>query len=291
MTTNTIKVRNVKFNFDKIEDKHYVHKNIFATHFLNSLHVVFPEGEKFFIRSVRYFTDEIKDPELKRQVREFVGQEGIHHREHERFWDSLEKMGLKPMSFANFLNKTAFDGLERKLLFKIFPDRFAKKLSLSVTTALEHYTALFGGTALQREELKDYMPEEMHLMMQWHAAEELEHKSVCFNVLKEVDDSYALRIGGMLIASTALYFYAFAGMAYFVYVDENKDIKTMPSDLLKFFAGFNMMPRNQESWKILFDYFRRDFHPDDHDNYHLAKEFFEKYDEKLGQRVGVKQKS
>lgn len=290
MTTNTIKVRNVKFNFDKIEDKHYVRKNIFATHFLNSLHVVFPEGEKFFIRSARYFLNEIKDTELKKQVREFVGQEGIHHREHERFWESLEKMGLVPRRFANFLNKTAFDGLE-KGLFKILPDRFAKKFSLSITTALEHYTALFGGTALQREELKEFMPEEMYLMMQWHAAEELEHKAVCFDILEEIDNSYPLRISGMLVASGMLYFYAFAGMAYFVYMDENKDYKSMMGDLLKFISGFNMMPRNQESWKILFDYFRKDFHPDDHDNYHLAKEFFERYDEMLGQRVGVKQKS
>lgn len=290
MTTNTIKVRNVKFNFDKIEDKHYVRKNIFATHFLNSLHVVFPEGEKFFIRSARYFLNEIKDPELKKQVREFVGQEGIHHREHERFWESLEKMGLEPRRFANFLNKTAFDGLE-KGLFKILPDRFAKKFSLSITTALEHYTALFGGTALQREELKEFLPEEMYLMMQWHAAEELEHKAVCFDILEEVDNSYPLRISGMLVASGMLYFYAFAGMAYFVYMDENKDYKSMMGDLLKFISGFNMMPRNQESWKILFDYFRRDFHPDDHDNYHLAKEFFERYDEMLGERGGVKQKS
>lgn len=287
MTANTITVRNVKFNFDTIEDKHYVRKNMFATHFLNSLHVVFPEGEKFFIRSARYFLDEIKDPELKKQVREFVGQEGIHHREHERFWESLEKMGLEPRRFSNFLNKTAFDGLE-KGLFRILPNRFAKKFSLSLTTALEHYTALFGGTALQREELKEFLPEEMYLMMQWHAAEELEHKAVCFNILREVDGSYSLRISGMVLASIMLYFYAFAGMAYFVYMDDNKDIKKIPQDFLLFIAGFNMMPRNRESWNILFDYFRRDFHPDDHDNYYLAEEFFKKYDEILGERAGKK---
>lgn len=289
MSTSTIKIRNVKFNFDSITDKHYAHKNMFATHFLNSLHVVFPEGEKFFIRSARYFVSELKDEQLKREVREFVGQEGIHHREHERFWESLEKMGLQPKRFSNFLNKTAFDGIE-KSLFKLLPDRFAKKLSLSITTALEHYTALFGSTALQREELKDFLPEEMHLLMQWHAAEELEHKSVCFNVLREVDDSYPLRISGMLLASTALYFYAFAGMAYFVYMDENKEITKMPADFAKFLLGFNMMPRNKESWKILFDYFRKDFHPDDHDNYHLAEDFFKDYDKILGERITQKVK-
>ncbi len=272
-----IKVRNVKFDFSDVKDKHYVSGNIFSTHFLNSLHVVFPEGEKLFIRSVRYFMKDVKNPELKKEMKEFIGQEGIHFREHERFWEKMEDMDLKPMGFVNFFRKTAFDGLE-KGVFKILPKRTAQKLSLSLTVALEHYTALFGNQALGNADYhKNHLPEEMHLMMQWHSAEELEHKSVAFDVLKEVDDSYLLRMEGMVLASALLYVYSFAGMFYFIKQDKNKDLKNLPQKFLDFGRNFMMKPSDAQGWRLLLDYLKPNFHPDDHDNYHLADNFFKEH--------------
>ena len=274
-----MKVRNVKFDFSDIQNEHYFNNNMFASHFLNSLHVVFPEGEKLFIRSVRYFANEIKDPELKKKINEFVGQEGIHHREHERFWENLEEMGLKPMGFVNFFRKTGFDTLEAGL-FRLLPKRTAQKLSLSLTVAAEHYTALFGNQALGNAEFHEQLlPDEMHKLMMWHAAEELEHKAVAFDVLQEVDDSYALRMTGMALASTLLYLYAFAGMFYFISQDKNKTWKGVVKKYLEFGQNYIMKPKGREGWKLLLDYFKPGFHPDDHDNYHMAEEFFEEYKE------------
>ncbi len=276
-TKNRMKVRNVKFDFNDINNTHYISDNIFATHFLNSLHVVFPEGEKMFIRSVKNFYKEIKDPDLKKAVKDFMGQEGIHHREHERFWDKLEEMNLKPMGFVKFFRKTGFDILEKQV-FNILPKRTAQKLLLSVTVALEHYTALFGNQALGNEEFhQNTLPKEMFLMMQWHAAEELEHKAVAFNVLQQIDDSYPLRISGMMLASALLYFYAFAGMAYFIKQDKDKDLSNLPKKLKDFVVNFTMKPKDAAGWKLLMDYYKPGFHPDDHDNYHLAEKFFEEY--------------
>lgn len=39
-----LKVRNVHFNFDKVP-KHWILNSAVATHFINSMHIVFPEGE------------------------------------------------------------------------------------------------------------------------------------------------------------------------------------------------------------------------------------------------------
>ena len=79
-----LKVRNVSFNFDKVP-KHWILNSAVATHFINSMHIVFPEGEKFFIRSVRRFAKDVKDKELKQEINSFCGQEGIHAREHQRY--------------------------------------------------------------------------------------------------------------------------------------------------------------------------------------------------------------
>ena len=84
---------------------------------------------------------------MKEEIKTFVSQEGIHNREHERFWEQLESMDLKPMGFVKFFRKMGFDLIE-SALFKIFPKRAAQKFSLSVTVAAEHYTALFANQAL-----------------------------------------------------------------------------------------------------------------------------------------------
>src|SRR5262245_42019064 len=52
--------------------------------FLNAVSFLFPPGERFFIQSVRNYQDEITDPVLKEQVRDFIYQEAMHSREHSR---------------------------------------------------------------------------------------------------------------------------------------------------------------------------------------------------------------
>ena len=271
-----MQIRNVKFDFKDIKDPHYIASNIFATHFSNALHVIFPEGEKFFIRSVKNFMKEIDDPKLKKEMIDFMGQEGVHHREHERFWEQLEGMGLRPKGFAKWFKRGA-NGVEW-LFNKTLSKRMANKMLLSMTSGMEHYTALFGNQNLGNSEfMKQFYPKEMFMMILWHSAEELEHKSVTFDVLQQVDDSYWLRISGMTIASTLFYMYALSGMIYFILQDKERDLSNMTTQFRDFVTNFSMRPEGMAGWKLLLDYFKPGFHPDDHDNYHLAEEFFEKY--------------
>jgi hypothetical protein len=273
---NKMKVRNVKFDFHEIEETHYINNNIFATHFTNALHVLFPEGEKFFIKSIKPFYDEIESPELKEQARDFMAQEAIHHREHERFWDQLEEMGLKPRKFAQVFKKSA-DAIERFVYF-ILPKRSAEKMALSMTTGMEHYTALFGNQGLGNSDfLEPLYPKEMFMLLQWHAAEELEHKSVAFDVYKAVGGTYAMRIWGMIFASILFYTFAFSGMVYFIFQDKSKNLRNLPQKFWDFVVNFSAKPQGSAGWRLLLDYFRPSFHPDNHDNYHLAEEFFAKY--------------
>jgi predicted metal-dependent hydrolase len=120
---------------------------------------------------------------------------------------------LKPDWFANFLKNTAFSGkysyenVSKNLLNKLQPN-LGDKFALSVTTALEHYTAIMAN-ALFYEPMatnKNIAPQMLELL-HWHASEEIEHKAVCFDVLKEVDDSYILRVSGMGMATILLWGY------------------------------------------------------------------------------------
>ncbi|MDB5227065.1 MAG: metal-dependent hydrolase [Bacteroidota bacterium] len=232
-TAEKIKVRNVEFNFDKVP-KHWILGSSIATHFVNSMHIVFPEGEKFFVRSVRKFSKDLKNEELKKQVVSFCGQEGIHAREHQRFWEVMEEQDLKPEGFAKFLKTTAFSGkysLENVLVntFNKIQPRLGDKMALSLTTALEHYTAILAHAFFNEPFAtnKHFAPQMLELL-HWHACEEIEHKAVAFDVLKEVDDSYIIRVSGMGLATIMLWGYIASGQIYFLSQDKDKSIIKIP---------------------------------------------------------------
>src|SRR5689334_22504606 len=73
--------------------------DLIQSHLAASLSSVFPDGEDFFVRSVRHFRDDITDPELKRQVAGFIGQEAMHGREHRAFNDRLDELGYPVKRF------------------------------------------------------------------------------------------------------------------------------------------------------------------------------------------------
>lgn len=274
-----IKVRNVHFEF-KDFPKHWVLGNPFATHFVNSMHVVFPEGEKFFIRSVKKFEKQVKDEQLRNDIKAFCGQEGIHAREHQRFWSVMEEQGLNPEAFARFLNiymfkrKNSVEDIIEKTLNRISPG-LGDKMSLSMTTGLEHYTAIIAKAIFEEPVLTNRkIAPQMLEMMQWHACEEIEHKSVCFDVLKEVDDSYNIRIAGFLLGSLLLFGNLGIGMAYFMLSDKDMALKSMAGQA-KDFGNSVMLDKIGKGFsQNLLKYFKRDFHPDDIDDGDILERFF-----------------
>lgn len=266
--TNLITVRKPHFNLEGLKT-HWCENNFLATHFVNSMHVVFPEGEKYFIRSVKAFADQIQNPALKERVKAFIGQETQHMMQHRNFWSTLQSQSPALEVFEKIYTKMAYGESEEKRRKTVE----GNKLTLSVTVALEHYTAVMAELALENNsKLLEGIPEEMVKLLQWHAAEELEHRAVAFDVLKEVDDSYYLRIIGMIYATWSLSFFVIMGQAIFMFYDKEINLFELPAQLFRFF---------EKTYPLLFgvlsniaDYFRPDFHPDDKDNLYLAEEIF-----------------
>ncbi len=266
------KIRKVNFKFEKPFPKHWYNDNPIATHFMNAQHLAFPDGEKFFIRSVKAFADVYKnDTELKKRVDNFIGQEGTHYAEHQKFWDIMESQDLQPMKFVNVFRKTAWNGLETWARKTFTKNQLGNKIALSVTVALEHYTAMLAESGIINKDITEKMPQEMKDLFMWHAAEEIEHKAIPFDVLKKVDDSYALRVGGMAIATWGLWFYLALGTAMLTAQDKDVKAKDIPKDLLTFLGRFQQSFGGTLASQY-FQYFRPNFHPDQIDNYHLAEE-------------------
>src|SRR5690606_15705229 len=65
----------------------------FITRMFDALSLTFPDGERYFIQSVRLFRDQITDPELKRRVADFIRQEAQHGIAHEKMNQVLKDQG------------------------------------------------------------------------------------------------------------------------------------------------------------------------------------------------------
>ena len=165
-----------------------------SSHIVNGVNLLFPAGERFFVRAVRHYLPQIEDPELAARVRGFFGQEGRHAQAHERFFDTLREQGYDIDAILGPYEAFAYGQVER-----LSPPA----LRLAVTVACEHFTALMAEDALT-DNVLEYAHPALRQLLEWHAAEELEHKSVAFDVLQAMNPSYVLRIAGLAMATALL---------------------------------------------------------------------------------------
>ena len=261
-----IRVRKMDFPFADAEvPRWWLYGNPVMTHMANGLNLLFPPGERFFIRSVKHYLDRIEDPELKTRVKGFFGQEGRHGHEHERANAMLERQGYDLSRFLTLYEKWAFDFIE-----PIFPP----VLRLSATVACEHFTATMAKNALSDGFLDGAHPV-MAQLLRWHAAEEIEHKAVAFDVLREVDPRYAIRIAGLVVATTQLLGWWAVGTSILMSQEklsasERRRYREEGKRLTQARAGTQRADLFREA---ILDYLRPDFHPDQHDDYALAREY------------------
>lgn len=191
------KVRRIRFRFGEPQpmNHHFVEGDIVFSHLVAVLSAGFPPGEESFIRSVRRFADRVTDPVLKKRVAAFIGQESVHGQEHRRLNEKLIEMGYPFVRLFMFDH----DSRRHKLVVRV-ENRAPALAHLAMTAAAEHYTATLAERVLGREEIQAIPgdPEVRHLL-NWHALEELEHKSVAFEVYRAVGGPEWLRIGVMRV--------------------------------------------------------------------------------------------
>jgi predicted metal-dependent hydrolase len=162
-----IKIR--KFEFDLEKDMvHNYSIDHRLTRILNSLSLLFPVGERFFIESIRAYRNEV-NPRLQKEIDLFIRQEGQHGREHRKLNKLLN------------VDEKKIDESVRQLLSRYATD---KEHALMATVVLERYTGLMG---LIVPKIGDLVLHECQISELWkmHAKEETEHVHVGELILKE----------------------------------------------------------------------------------------------------------
>lgn len=157
----------------------------FRSAFFNALSMSFPQGEQYFIDSVRAGLKVLPATEqerLGREVQGFIGQEATHRRIHGLFNGHLQTMG-----FTN--------GIERRAVKRIAANAHRDvRVHVAATAATEHMTAIFADWMLQHPEALTGSEDRLKTLWLWHSAEESEHRSTAFDIYLALGGSQEWRV-------------------------------------------------------------------------------------------------
>ena len=249
----TFPVRRPEFDFSQTP-KYWFGGNPMLTHFMQGMAALFPDGEMFFVKSVRAVRDQVKDEALQKEISAFIGQEAMHSKAHLALDNHLVEQGLPLKDIEKIALK----------LLGFVHKAGSKKLDLSITCALEHFTATWAQQLLEHQRTHDLIADPtMRKMWTWHAIEESEHKAVAFDTYKAINGDYPTRAAGMVIAMVGL-------SAALVHIEvkmlrHDKQLTNLKSWGFGLKEMFGRKGFFTPTLPKLFDYFRPGFHPNDHE--------------------------
>lgn len=192
MTTNTsIVVREPTFGHEHGPGGLWNPEMPELSHTLNGFQLALPYLEPYFIDAVRSAKDHIKDPRLAEEVRAFCAQEAHHSRRHREYCRVLRQRYPRLAEFETQIQQSLVhsrrnDSLEWRVAYTAGYEAITAQLSRWLFRSAHVW---FRGA-----------DSEFARMMTWHAAEEIEHRHVAYDVLQAVSTSYPLRARALLAA-------------------------------------------------------------------------------------------
>lgn len=254
-------IRHFNFDFDakEFDGKFYMQKE-WATGYFLALSIFLTFGEELVIETARHHRDFIKDPILKQRITALIGQEALHSKLHDEYNDVM-KPNNYPVTLYRFLAKKVFD-----YTFLKFP----QPLKLSMMAGIEHFTAVLAEYMMKHED-NFYHSEDKkaRALWMWHMIEESEHKDVAYDVYQVLSGNYALRITGFAIAFTTILGGVSLGALMLPFLQKPSNIVSLSFwKEAKTSASLLFGPKDGvfgSTMSHIFDYFRPDFHPNDHD--------------------------
>lgn len=176
MSSDYIKVRkNLNF-LSAGTPKYWFDNDPFKTRVADSLQLVFPDGERYFIESVRAYRNQITDEKLKKTVKDFIMQEAQHGIAHDKVNQRLREQGMPVDGMIDFAKKS----------MRHMTKKYSKEYNIANTAATEHLTALMAKCFFEHKSTMENVEPFMRALLAWHAIEEMEHRAVAFDVMRDV---------------------------------------------------------------------------------------------------------
>ena len=164
--------RIVRFDYSDIDTPVFYSDNPVISALWVGLSATFPLGEAEFIKSVKNYEDQVTDPKLKEEVADYAAQEAHHSLQHKKMNKQFDELGFNTASIEDIMKEKLSERIEK----------WSDKKRLMRTVSAEHVTATFAHYALKQSHVLDDAPESLRNALLWHAIEEIEHKSVAFDV-------------------------------------------------------------------------------------------------------------
>jgi predicted metal-dependent hydrolase len=199
------------FGLDGDIPKYWFDGDPFKSRFFDAMSTIFPEGERFFISCVRDYRDQVTDPQLLQEIKDFMRQEGQHGVVHTQYNNRLKAQGI---------DVDMLESITHNMLFKWARVKLPAKQTLAQTAAAEHMTAIMAHSFFERKEVLALADRRMRAMYAWHAMEEIEHKAVAFDVMDKIAKvSYLRRIVAMLGVTMGFNIHAMLTTRYMLTID------------------------------------------------------------------------
>ncbi|RJQ68133.1 metal-dependent hydrolase [Pseudonocardiaceae bacterium YIM PH 21723] len=262
-TSVALHARDVQFDWSKTP-VHWVPDEPELAHFYNVMHLLLPELELWF---VQVFTDAlpyITDAKVREDVLGFIGQENMHANAHQGALDLLAANGIDPEPYTSQVHHLLQGWIDRTRKMK--PKRRKQSLlnQIAVIAAGEHFTAVLGDFALNSPAFDEVGTDPvMSDLLRWHGAEEVEHRSVAFDLFRHLDGRYPMQVVSMLAVIPALWMLWHRGARMLLEADPTLTPKQRKLTLRKFrrWHRRGLLPNAKIYLPQLTHYLKGDYHP------------------------------
>ncbi|MFI0353242.1 metal-dependent hydrolase [Actinomadura sp. 9N407] len=256
--------RRVKFDWTGTP-LHWIPGEPVATHFINTLHLLLPAGERWFVHVYKQTLPLIgeDDVQLRKEIKGFMGQEAVHAYSHQGVLDhQMLERGLDPRSLTRRIEWLFKVILGDRPPFPVISRRRWLNLRIGIIAGIEHYTAVLGQWILDARELDEAGSDATMMdLLRWHGAEEVEHRSVAFDVYQHVSGAYWRRFGTFFIGVLALPLAVYFGAAYLCAKDpELHGVRPRIRDYRRAVRR-GLLPSNRFMIRAARTYLKRSYHP------------------------------
>ncbi len=185
-----ITVRKVNFDFPDDIALYAIPKLPRVSLFIAAFSMTMPYLEPYLIRMMLKAADKVEDEKLLEDMKRFSQQEGNHYRNHAR---------LNAIIRDKFSDSVAEELLSIESELKDDYDRFLKEKPLRFNLAYaEGFEAMTCAAALASAQrpasLDDAVSKGWDELLDWHGLEEIEHRTVAFDVFDHVIGGYFYRV-------------------------------------------------------------------------------------------------
>jgi predicted metal-dependent hydrolase len=196
-------VREFAFEFPDDLDPVWIPRHVARSHLFNGLSLTMPYLEPFLVKTMREASEQISDPDLQKDMRDFNAQEARHYQCHRRLNELLKANGYPELAEVETRMARSYERLLKRSL----------RTRLAYSAGFECMTNGFTHWFINKR-TRLFAHASPHVSSFWlmHMVEETEHKTVAFDAYMAYSGRYLPRALGVFHGSFHVLGYGILGM-------------------------------------------------------------------------------